>query len=87
MRKTYLRHHDAANQKIPTFNHILTMKIGIPKEIKNNENRVGATPSGVKELVAHGHELYVQDHAGEGSGFSNDEYIKAGAKILPWRRP
>lgn len=61
----------------------LTMKIGIPKEIKNNENRVGATPSGVKELVAHGHELYVQDHAGEGSGFSNDEYIKAGATILP----
>lgn len=59
------------------------MKIGIPKEIKNNENRVGATPSGVKELVAHGHELYVQDHAGEGSGFSNDEYIKAGATILP----
>lgn len=59
------------------------MKIGIPKEIKNNENRVGATPSDVKELVAHGHELYVQDHAGEGSGFSNDEYIKAGATILP----
>ena len=59
------------------------MKIGIPKEIKNNENRVGMTPSGVKELVAHGHELYVQDHAGEGSGFSNDEYIKAGASILP----
>lgn len=59
------------------------MKIGIPKEIKNNENRVGATPAGVKELVAHGHELYVQDHAGEGSGFANEEYIKAGAKILP----
>lgn len=59
------------------------MIIGIPKEIKNNENRVGATPAGVKELVAHGHELYVQDHAGEGSGFSNDEYIAAGATILP----
>lgn len=59
------------------------MKIGIPKEIKNNENRVGATPSGVKELVAHGHEVYVQDHAGEGSGFSNEEYVEAGAKILP----
>ena len=39
------------------------MKIGIPKEIKNNENRVGATPAGVKELVNHGHEVYVQDHA------------------------
>lgn len=59
------------------------MKIGIPKEIKNNENRVGATPAGVKELVAHGHEVYVQDHAGEGSGFANDEYLEAGAKILP----
>lgn len=59
------------------------MKIGIPKEIKNNENRVGATPAGVKELVTHGHELYVQHTAGEGSGFSDDEYIAAGAKILP----
>lgn len=59
------------------------MKIGIPKEIKNNENRVGCTPAGVKELVAHGHTLYVQHTAGEGSGFSDDEYIKAGATILP----
>ena len=59
------------------------MKIGIPKEIKNNENRVGATPAGVKELVNHGHEVYVQDHAGEGSGFSNREYEDVGARILP----
>lgn len=59
------------------------MKIGIPKEIKNNENRVGATPAGVKELVAHGHSLYVQHTAGEGSGFADDEYIAAGATILP----
>lgn len=59
------------------------MKIGIPKEIKNNENRVGATPAGVKELVAHGHTLYVQHTAGEGSGFSDEEYIVAGATILP----
>lgn len=59
------------------------MKIGIPKEIKNNENRVGATPAGVKELVNHGHEVYVQDHAGEGSGFGNQEYVDAGATILP----
>ncbi|MDE6008923.1 MAG: alanine dehydrogenase, partial [Muribaculaceae bacterium] len=42
------------------------MKIGIPKEIKNNENRVGATPAGVKELVAQGHEVFVQHTAGEG---------------------
>lgn len=59
------------------------MKIGIPKEIKNNENRVGATPAGVKELVAHGHMVYVQHSAGEGSGFSDDEYVRAGAQILP----
>lgn len=59
------------------------MKIGIPKEIKNNENRVGATPAGVKELIAHGHEVYVQHTAGEGSGFADSEYEKAGAKILP----
>ena len=59
------------------------MKIGIPKEIKNNENRVGATPAGVKELVKHGHEVYVQHTAGEGSGFADSEYEEAGAKILP----
>ena len=59
------------------------MKIGIPKEIKNNENRVGATPAGVKELIAHGHEVFVQHTAGEGSGFADEEYIAAGATILP----
>ena len=59
------------------------MRIGIPKEIKNNENRVGMTPAGVAELVAHGHDVYVQDTAGVGSGFPNDLYMKAGAKILP----
>lgn len=59
------------------------MIIGIPKEIKNNENRVGATPSGVKELTRHGHKVYVQHTAGEGSGFSDEEYVKAGATILP----
>lgn len=59
------------------------MKIGIPKEIKNNENRVGMTPAGVAELVKHGHEVYVQHTAGENSGFTDEAYIKAGAKILP----
>ena len=59
------------------------MKIGIPKEIKNNENRVGATPAGVKELMKHGHDVYVQHTAGEGSGFPDAEYEAAGAKILP----
>ena len=59
------------------------MKIGVPKEIKNNENRVGATPAGVSELVRHGHEVYVQHTAGDGSGFPDEEYVKDGAKILP----
>ena len=59
------------------------MKIGIPKEIKNNENRVGMTPAGVRELVKHGHKVFVQHTAGEGSGFSDDKYIAAGASVLP----
>ena len=59
------------------------MKIGVPKEIKNNENRVGMTPTGVAEMTAHGHQVYVQHTAGEGSGFSDEAYIQAGAQILP----
>ena len=59
------------------------MKIGIPKEIKNNENRVGMTPAGVAELVRHGHEVFVQKTAGEGSGFADTDYVTAGATILP----
>ena len=59
------------------------MKIGIPKEIKNNENRVGMTPDGVAELVKHGHEVFIQHTAGEGSGFADAAYEKVGAKILP----
>lgn len=59
------------------------MRIGIPKEIKNNENRVGMTPAGVSELVKHGHEVYVQHTAGENSGFTDKMYEDAGAQILP----
>ena len=59
------------------------MKIGIPKEIKNNENRVGMTPAGVAEFVRHGHEVYVQHTAGQGSGFLDGDYERVGAKILP----
>lgn len=58
-------------------------KVGIPKEIKNNENRVGMTPAGVAELVHHGHEVFVQHTAGIGSGFLDDDYAKVGATILP----
>ncbi|MCI1648258.1 MAG: alanine dehydrogenase [Bacteroides sp.] len=59
------------------------MIIGVPKEIKNNENRVGMTPAGVAELVRNGHTVYVQASAGVNSGFPDDEYIAVGAKMLP----
>lgn len=59
------------------------MKIGIPKEIKNNENRVGATPAGVKELIKNHHTVYVQHTAGEGSGYSDADYKAVGAEIVP----
>lgn len=59
------------------------MIIGVPKEIKNSENRVAIAPSGVMELTKLGHQVFIQTTAGEGSGFSNDEYIGAGASILP----
>ncbi len=58
------------------------MIIGVPKEIKNNENRVALTPAGVKELVKHGHPIYVQATAGMGSGFADEEYVAAGANVL-----
>lgn len=59
------------------------MIIGVPKEIKNNENRVGLTPEGVLELCKRGHKVYVQQTAGEGSGITDEEYISAGAEMLP----
>lgn len=59
------------------------MIIGVPKEIKNNENRVGMTPSGVQEMVRNGHIVYVQESAGVNSGFGDDAYTAAGAIILP----
>jgi alanine dehydrogenase len=58
------------------------MIIGVPKEIKNNENRVGLTPAGVSAFTKAGHKVFVQATAGIGSGFSDDEYKKAGAGIL-----
>lgn len=59
------------------------MIIGVPKEIKNNENRVALTPAGAQELVRRGHSVYVQKSAGVGSGFTDEEYAGAGAKLLP----
>lgn len=58
------------------------MKVGVPKEIKNNESRVGMTPAGVFELVKNNHTVYVQSGAGDGSGFLNADYQQAGAIVL-----
>ncbi|MCX8491764.1 MAG: alanine dehydrogenase, partial [Cyclobacteriaceae bacterium] len=58
------------------------MIIGVPKEIKNNENRVALTPAGAAELSKRGHTVNMQTKAGEGSGFSDEEYKNAGAKIV-----
>jgi alanine dehydrogenase len=69
-------------QKATLTNNTI-MIIGVPKEIKNNENRVALTPAGVTELLKRGHEVHVQSTAGEGSGFTDDSYKEAGANILP----
>lgn len=58
------------------------MIIGVPKELKSNENRVAATPSDVSDLIGQGHEVFVETNAGLGSGFTNDEYEAAGAQVL-----
>ena len=57
------------------------MIIGVPKEIKNNENRVALPPAGVHELVKAGHEVLITKDAGTGSGIENREYQAAGAKL------
>ncbi len=62
------------------------MIIGVPKEIKISENRVGLTEAGVKQLVSEGHAVYVEQDAGVGSGITNEQYEKAGAKILPTKK-
>jgi len=59
------------------------MKIGVPKEIKNNENRVGITPAGVAAFVNNHHEVWIEAGAGLGSGFTDQDYITAGASIVP----
>ena len=60
------------------------MLIGIPKEIKNNENRVALTPAGVHSLVGKGHEVLIETNAGLGSGFTDADYQKQGAKNRPY---
>jgi len=59
------------------------MKVGVPREIKNNEFRVAITPAGVMEFVRHGHEVFIEQGAGDGSSIPDEDYIAAGATILP----
>ena len=58
------------------------MNVGIPREIKNNENRVAMTPAGVVSLTNFGHSVYIETNAGVGSGFTDRDYLAAGAKIV-----
>ncbi len=62
------------------------MIIRVPKEIKNNENRVALTPGGVSQLIGNGHRVLVESGAGLGSGFTNEDYVSAGAEILEDRK-
>src|SRR5579872_5022811 len=57
------------------------MRIGVPKEIKNHEYRVGMVPSSVRELISNGHQVYVETNAGNGIGISDEHYRQAGATI------
>jgi alanine dehydrogenase len=59
------------------------VKVGVPKEVKNHEYRVAITPIGVHELVSHGHEVFIETGAGLGSSILDDEYVAAGARIVP----
>ncbi len=82
---TSVKNHLTVAYPVPIFGLTQShnsMIVGIPKEIKNNENRVALTPAGTQELVKRGHTVYVQQTAGEASGFSDTEYESAGAKLL-----
>jgi alanine dehydrogenase len=59
------------------------MRVGVPREVKNNEFRVAITPAGVHELVRHGHEVMIEQEAGVGSAINDDDFVAAGATILP----
>ncbi len=62
---------------------MIDVKVGIPREVKNNEFRVAITPAGVHELVRHGHEVVIEQSAGVGSSITDQEFVAAGARILP----
>ena len=63
------------------------MRVGVPKEIKPDEYRVGLTPTAVREYVTHGHQVAVEAGAGQGAGYEDAAYLRAGAEILPSSRP
>ena len=69
-------------KRLDHIRKVFVMKIGVPREIKNHEYRVAITPAGVMEMVRHGHEVFIEQDAGLGSSISNEEYVKAGAKML-----
>src|SRR4051812_4965193 len=60
-----------------------SMRVGVPKEVKVHEYRVGLTPASVREVTSHGHEAFVETGAADRMGFSDDDYRRAGAKIVP----
>ena len=59
------------------------MRVGVPREIKPDEYRVGLTPTATREYVSHGHEVVVETMAGQGAGYPDEAYVRAGATILP----
>ncbi len=69
-------------KKLGHIRKVFLMKIGVPREIKNHEYRVAITPAGVMEMTRNGHEVFIEQDAGIGSSISNEEYVKAGAKML-----
>ena len=69
-------------KKLGHIRKVFLMKIGVPREIKNHEYRVAITPAGVMEMTRNGHEVFIEQDAGIGSSISNEDYVKAGAKML-----
>src|SRR4029079_17238481 len=79
---TTLRGHRQRRRAPPPDEGLVAVKVGIPREVKNHEYRVAITPSGVHELVSHGHDVYVEKDAGVGSSIPDEDYVAAGAKVL-----
>src|SRR4051794_39941345 len=73
---------DNAVVRLSLTKDLIPVKVGIPREVKNHEYRVAITPSGVHELVTHGHDVYVEKDAGVGSSIPDEDYVAAGAKVL-----